>query len=147
MDRNGNHVNRSLTAFVNDLQAKGRYTFTQTEAAEVIPITGLALEAALRRLRKRGRIANPRRGFYVIVPLEYREAGCPPANWFIHNLMGFLDQPYYAGLLSAAAIHGAAHQQPMVFQVITDRATRPARAHRRPDRAGPFAVSRAGGDV
>ena len=29
-----------------------------------------------------------------------------------------------------AAIHGAAHQQPMVFQVITDRATRPARAGR-----------------
>lgn len=36
MERNGNHVNRSLTAFVNDLQAKGRYTFTQAEAAEVI---------------------------------------------------------------------------------------------------------------
>ena len=130
MDRNGNHVNRTLTTFVNDLQAKGRYTFTLTEAAEVIPITGLALEAALRRLRKRGRIANPRRGFYVIVPLEYREAGCPPANWFIHDLMRFLDQPYYVGLLSAAAIHGAAHQQPMVFQVITDRATRAARAGR-----------------
>jgi predicted transcriptional regulator of viral defense system len=44
--------------------------------------------------------------------------------------MRFLDQPYYVGLLSAAAIHGAAHQQPMVFQVITDRATRPARAGR-----------------
>jgi len=28
------------------------------------------------------------------------------------------------------AIHGAAHQQPMVFQVITDRPTRPARAGR-----------------
>jgi hypothetical protein len=44
--------------------------------------------------------------------------------------MRFLGQPYYVGLLSAAAIHGAAHQQPMVFQVITDRPTRPARAGR-----------------
>jgi predicted transcriptional regulator of viral defense system len=130
MDKNDNHINRSLTVFVNDLQAKGRYTFTHAEAAEVIAITDLALEATLRRLRKRGRIANPRRGFYVAVPLEYREAGCPPASWFIHDLMRFLGQPYYVGLLSAAALHGAAHQQPMVFQVITDRTTRPALAGR-----------------
>jgi predicted transcriptional regulator of viral defense system len=87
MDRNGDHESRSLTAFVNDHQAKGRYTFTQSEAAGAIPVTGLALEAALRGLRKRGRIANPRRGFYVIVPLEYREAGCPPADWFIHDVV------------------------------------------------------------
>ena len=44
--------------------------------------------------------------------------------------MRFLDQPYYVGLLSAAAIHGAAHQQPMLFQVVTDRPTRPASAAR-----------------
>jgi len=44
--------------------------------------------------------------------------------------MRFLEQPYYVGLLSAAATHGAAHQQPMVFQVVTDRPTRPARAGR-----------------
>jgi len=130
MEKKDNQINRSLTAFVNDLQSMGRYTFTRAEAAVLMAITDLALEAALRRLKKRGRIANPRRGFYVIVPLEYREAGCPPASWFIHDLMGFLGQPYYVGLLSAAAIHGAAHQQPMVFQVITDRVTRPASAGR-----------------
>ena len=130
MDENDNHINRSLIAFVNDLQARGRYTFTRAEAAEPMVITDLALEAALRRLKKQGRIANPRRGFYVVVPLEYREAGCPPASWFIDDLMRFVGQPYYVGLLSAAALHGAAHQQPMVFQVITDRATRPARAGR-----------------
>jgi predicted transcriptional regulator of viral defense system len=130
MEKKDNQINRSLTAFVNDLQSMGRYTFTRAEAAVLMAITDLALEAALRRLKKRGRIANPRRGFYVIVPLEYREAGCPPASWFIHDLMGFLGQPYYVGLLSAAAIQGAAHQQPMVFQVITDRATRTASSGR-----------------
>ena len=130
MDKKDNHINQSLTAFVNDLQARGRYSFTRAEAAEPMVITDLALEAALRRLKKRVRIANPRRGFYVVVPLEYREAGCPPASWFIHDLMRFLGQPYYVGLLSAAATHGAAHQQPMVFQIITDRATRPVRAGR-----------------
>jgi len=84
MDRNGNHVNRTLTTFVNDLQAKGRYTFTLTEAAEVIPITGLALERPFGGSGN-GSDCEPERGFYVIVPLEYREAGCPPANWFIHD--------------------------------------------------------------
>lgn len=42
--------------------------------------------------------------------------------------MRHLDQPYYVGVLSAAAIHGASHQQPMVFQVLTDRPTRERRA-------------------
>ena len=120
----------SMTTFVDALQAKGRYTFTLTEAMDADQRSDIALEAALRRLKQKGRIANPRRGFYVIVPVEYREAGCPPANWFIHDLMLFLGQPYYVGILSAAAIHGAAHQQPMLFQVITDRPTRSARAGR-----------------
>ena len=68
------------------------------------------------------------KGFYVIVPPEYRAVGAPPASWFIDDLMKYLDRPYYVGLLSAAAIHGAAHQQPMVFQVITDKPHREVRA-------------------
>jgi len=120
----------SMTAFVDTLQAKGRYTFTLTEAMGADERSPVALEAALRRLKQKGRIASPRRGFYVVVPVEYREAGCPPANWFIDDLMRFLGQPYYVSILSAAAIHGAAHQQPMLFQVVTDRPTRPARAGR-----------------
>lgn len=121
---------RPLVALVDGLQARGRYCFTREEVSRAKGRSGVALEAALRRLKQRGRIASPRRGFYVIVPLEYREAGCPPASWFIGDLMRLLGQPYYVGLLSAAAIHGAAHQQPMVFQVITDRPTRAARAGR-----------------
>ncbi|MEW6754173.1 MAG: type IV toxin-antitoxin system AbiEi family antitoxin [Candidatus Latescibacterota bacterium] len=130
MDKRTDLRLRSLAAFVEDLQAQGCYTFTRGEAAGAGERSEVALEAALRRLKQRGRIASPRRGFYVLVPLEYRQAGCPPASWFIDDLMRFLGQPYYVGLLSAAAIHGAAHQQPMVFQVVTDRPTRPARAGR-----------------
>jgi predicted transcriptional regulator of viral defense system len=122
--------NLPLAAFVDALQAKGRYTFTRSEALGTGRFSDVALEAALRRLKRRGRIACPRRSFFVIVPLEYREARCPPASWFIDDLMRFLGQPYYVGLLSAGAIHGAAHQQPMDFQVMTDRATRPSKAGR-----------------
>jgi predicted transcriptional regulator of viral defense system len=126
MDKTNITKHRPLTAFVDDLQARGRYTFTRAEAAHVQERSPVALEAALRRLKERGRIASPRRGFYVLVPVEYRQAGCPPATWFVDDLMRYLCQPYYAGLLSAAALHGAAHQQPLVFQVITNRPTRPA---------------------
>ena len=130
MDSMADLKTRPLATYVEDLQARGRYTFTRAEGASGKERSDVALEAALRRLKLRGRIVSPRRGFYVLVPVEYREAGCPPASWFIDDLMRFLKQPYYVGLLSAAAIHGAAHQQPMVFQVVTDRPTRQARAGR-----------------
>lgn len=121
---------RSLTALVDDLQARGRYTFTREEASSRGRRSGAGLRSAVRRLKGRGRIASPRRGFHVVVPVEYRSAGAPPASWFVDDLMKFLRQPYYVGLLSAAAIHGAAHQQPMAFQVVTDRPTRSARIGR-----------------
>ncbi len=34
--------------------------------------------------------------------------------------MDFLKTKYYVGLLSAASLHGAAHQQPMQFQVMVE---------------------------
>jgi predicted transcriptional regulator of viral defense system len=63
--------------------------------------------------------------FYVIVPLEYKNAGGPPPSWYIDDLMKFQKQPYYVGLLSAAALHGIAHQQPQEFQIITNKPIRP----------------------
>jgi len=113
-----------VSAFVDQLQATGTYTFSHADARAALPASEIAVDNALRRLKKRGRIVAPRRGFYVIVPTEYITAGSPPPSWFIDDLMGFLGQPYYVGLLSAAAIHGASHQQPMTFQVVTDRPTR-----------------------
>ncbi len=120
----------SVAAWTDHLQSRGRYSFTRAEAASAAERSDIALENALRRLKRRGRIISPRRKFYVIVPVEYRAAGAPPVAWFIDDLMRFLAQPYYVGLLSAAAIHGAAHQQPMVLQIVTDRPTRPIRMGR-----------------
>jgi len=111
---------KSAGSFVDELQAGGRYTFTRAEFEETRDRSKISAQAALRRLKKRGRIVSPRRGFFVVVPVEYRTAGCPPASWFIDDLMHFFKQRYYVSLLSSAAIHGAAHQQPMTFQVLTD---------------------------
>jgi len=47
----------------------------------------MAMKAALRRLRKKGEIAMPYRGFYVIVPPEYHALACLPAEQFIPDLI------------------------------------------------------------
>ena len=120
----------ALSAWVEQLQARGRYTFTRDQARSQTERSFVATQTALRRLKEQGRIVSPRRGFYVVVPPEYRSTGSPPASWFIDDLMGYLSQPYYIALLSAAAIHGASHQQPMVFQVMTSVPTREVRAGR-----------------
>lgn len=84
-----------------------------------------AVRAALRRLKAKGDIADPHRGFHVIVPPEYRRLGCLPAEQFVPQLMLHLGEPYYMALLSAAELHGAAHHGPQATQVMvqTNRRT------------------------
>lgn len=120
----------SLPAWVDALQSSGRYTFSQAEAVADTCASPNAVAASLRRLRGAGRLALPRRGFHVIVPLEYRALGCPPAPWFIDDLMRYIGRDYYVGLLTAAAHHGASHQAAQVFQVIVDLPTRPVASGR-----------------
>ncbi len=120
----------AMSYWVEQLQSQGRYTFTRSEAEAGTKRSFVATQSALRRLAAQRRIVCPRRGFYVVVPAEYRAAGSVPASWFVDDFMGHLDQPYYVGLLSAAAYHGAGHQQPMVFQVVTNKPTRKVRAGR-----------------
>jgi len=114
----------SMGKYVDSLQASGRYCFTIRDVMVAQGTSAASLQASLRRLKKKGRITSPRRGFYVIVPLEYRSTKSPPASWFIDDLMAHIGQDYYVGLLTAASIYGASHQQPQVFQVVTDRPTR-----------------------
>lgn len=88
-------------------------------------VSAAAAKLALNRLAKKNVIASPARGFYVIVPPEYRSLACLPADQFIPALMKRLNLPYYAGLLSAAQYHGAAHQRPQEFQVFLAKNCRP----------------------
>ena len=110
---------------IRGLASRGRYHFSTEQAARETGVSITAARAALRRLRGKGVIAAPHRGFHVIVPPEYQRLGCLPAEQFVPQLMEHLGIPCYAGLLSAARYHGAAHQQPQVFQVIVPK-NRPA---------------------
>lgn len=115
----------SWADFVDSLQRHGRYTFTRREAKKATGATDTALTFALHRLGKRGRLVAVRKGFYVIVPVEFQSSGILPPDWFIADLMKFLNQPYYVALLSAAAYHGAGHQQPQWYHVVTTKSQRP----------------------
>ena len=103
----------------------GRYVFTSLDAKTALGVSDAATKLALHRLRLKGEIASPGRGFYIIVPPEYRTLGCLPADQFIPALMAHLQLPYYAGLLSAAQYHGAAHHRPQEFQVMLGKPRKP----------------------
>ncbi len=83
-----------------------------------------AVKKAIQRLVRKDWIVKLKDYLFVIVPLEYARTGTPPPSWFIHDLMIVMKLPYYVGLLSAAAVYGASHQQPQEFQVVTDRSIR-----------------------
>src|SRR6202521_4183426 len=111
--------------YVESLAATGRYHFDSREAQSALGVSAAAAKVALHRLAKQLLIASPARGFYVMVPPEYRSLGCLPADQFIPALMKRFDLPYYAGLLSAAQYHGAAHHRPQEYQVMVGKSRRP----------------------
>jgi predicted transcriptional regulator of viral defense system len=116
---------KTLPKYVDYLQARGSYVFTQEQALNVLKSSQAALRLSIHRLLAKKRIAQLRRGFYVIVPMEYETAGILPTSWYITAFMRHYKLPYYVGLLSAAALYGAAHQQPQEFQIITTKPTKP----------------------
>ncbi len=116
---------RFVADLLDQLASRGRHHFTTQEVASALGSSLVAARAALRRLRQKRRVAKPYRGFHVIVPSEYRRLGCLPPEQFIPQLMAHLGQRYYGALLTAARYHGAAHQQPQIFQVMVAKSRKP----------------------
>ncbi|MGZ4097717.1 MAG: type IV toxin-antitoxin system AbiEi family antitoxin domain-containing protein, partial [Bacteroidia bacterium] len=110
-----------LEEYIIKIRSKGRYCFTWAEAKAAFNVSDKALNQSLYRLKAKKRIAQVRKGFYAIIPPEYSNRGMIPVHLFIDDLMHSLNKRYYVGLLSAAALHGAAHQQPMEYFVITEK--------------------------
>src|SRR6266851_2688007 len=120
----------SLSAYITGLLAAGRLVFSPNEAQAAIGTGRGAFLAAAQKLQKRGRLLNPRQGFYVIVPPQNLNFGSPPPASFIDDLMRHEKRPYYVGLLKAAELHGAAHHAVMEFQVVTDKQMQAVQAGR-----------------
>lgn len=103
---------------------RGRAYFNREEVMAAADLKPGGLTAAITRLIKKGRVANPRHGFYLILRPEDRVAGAPdPVRW-IDPLMKHQGLDYRISLLRAAAFHGSSHQAAMVFQVVVSKQLR-----------------------
>jgi len=116
---------KRVSGLLDDFQRRGLYCFERSKVQAALPVSSAAVGKALQRLASKGRVIRLRKGFHAIVPLEYAAQGTPPSDWFIEDLMRSLGQPYYIGLLSAAAVHGAAHQQVQQLQIVVPGQERP----------------------
>jgi len=110
-----------IEGYLTEIQAKGRYSVTLDELKTKFDTSEKAILQSIYRLKRKNQLAQVRKEFYVIVPPQYSNRGMVPPTLFISDMMEFLNREYYVGLFSAAALHGAGHQQPMEFQVITKK--------------------------
>jgi predicted transcriptional regulator of viral defense system len=100
------------------IRSKGRFSFTFEELNQTFDSSEQALRRKLYRLKADNKIAIIRKDFYVVLPPEYAQNGSIPIFLYIDDLMKQLGRDYYLGLYTAASLYGAAHQQPMEYQVI-----------------------------
>lgn len=101
------------------LLERGIPAITTDEAAKLLGIDRSQVRINLATSRKKGALISPARGLWVPVPIENRVTGRLDPMSYINTMMRKLDRKYCVGWLSAAALHGAAHQAPQVFQVAT----------------------------
>jgi len=106
------------------LLSRGISSVTTEEIAAILGIPKNQVPQRLAALGKRGEIVLLANGLWAPVPPEYMTWGAPPAIDFIDALMVHFNSKYYVGWLSAAALHGASHHAPQVFQVAVSRAIR-----------------------
>ena len=111
----------SVSDWIERQVPSGRYTFSKEDVRDAFPaMTAHAIDNAVARAVSKKRIFSPCRGFYVVVPEEYRLWKAVPQEVYLDKMMQYLGRTYYVSLLSAAERHGAAHQAPMGFQVMVE---------------------------
>jgi predicted transcriptional regulator of viral defense system len=112
--------NQRLDTWTEVQLSKGKYSFSLDTLREIFNgQSDTALKFALKRLTDKGKILSISKGYYIIIPPQYSTKGIIPPAMFLDAFMRELNRPYYLGLLNAAAFHGASHQQPQEFFVIT----------------------------
>jgi predicted transcriptional regulator of viral defense system len=116
-------ISQPISDYLYQIQSQGRYLIGLQELKEKFCVDNddKALLQKLHRLKSENKLAQVRKEFYVIVPPEYSHQGILPVTYYIDDMMQALDRDYYIGLYSAAALHGAAHQQPMESQIIVQK--------------------------
>lgn len=108
--------------WVREGEIRGKTMFSLDEVRNAFPhISHQVLLNALSRLKRERILYSPYGSFYVVFPPQYVLRGAVPSYYFMDELMRRQGHPYYFGLLSAAALWGAAHQRAQTDFVVTMR--------------------------
>lgn len=110
----------NISDWIHGREIRGKATFSIVDVKDAFAERpSKSINTELSRQVSRGRVQSVYRGFYVIVPVQYQLKGVIPPVYYVDDLMDYVGKPYYVGLLSAAAMHGATHQRAMKTQVMT----------------------------
>lgn len=110
----------NIREWIHSKEIRGKSTFSIADVKDAFAERpARSINTELSRQVSRGRVQSVYRGFYVIVPVQYQLKGVIPPAYYVDGLMEYVGKPYYLGLLSAAAMHGASHQRAMKTQVMT----------------------------
>jgi len=104
--------------------AHGRSALTTQDIADALGIPQRQVSERLAAPMARHEWVRPVRGLWLPVPPEFRTWGAPPGIEVVDLVAQHLRLDYYVGWLSAAQLHGAAHQSPQVLQVAVSRQLR-----------------------
>lgn len=110
------------TDIVSWLLSNGINAAATEDLSGLIGVPANQVRQRMAPLLKRGEMVSPARGLWIPIPYEYRQWGAPEAISYIDSMMRYLDAEYYVGWMSAAAILGASHHAPQIFQVATSKA-------------------------
>lgn len=111
--------------FLDESQAHGQFVVSVDQIARAGQLTHIAVRRQLEHLSERVQHLPGRPSAYLIVPPEHRARGAPPVAAWLDAYFRLRGQPYYVGLLSAAALHGSSSQALQVTQVLTSKPMRP----------------------
>ena len=106
-----------LDTYINALVDVNKYTFTFSELRKQFHLSDNSLLQGLFRYKKKKKIIQIRKEFYGILVPHIAMNGRLSYFEYLDDLMKSLDKNYYVALLNAAALHGAAHQQPQVVYI------------------------------
>lgn len=112
---------KRLEYWVEECQSKGKLAFSLAELKiNFSADSEISLRRQLDRLSEKGKVVSVLKGYYLIIAPQYASKGILPPTMFIDGLMKYLERNYYVGLLNAAALYGASHQQPQEYFLITE---------------------------
>lgn len=108
-----------VSEYIKHLQRYEEYAFSLEELFQNCTGPESTIRKELVRLAGKKEILNLRKGFYLILPPRYHNLGKLPLELYVDKLFRYLEKPYYVAFYSAAASHGASHQQAQQDYIVT----------------------------